>query len=363
MILLQLAKKITKSLDYRGRRALDEILRAMRVSVASGSAGEVTRIEQFLPEGDSEYELYQKYYENSLRERVRFVQRRLPNGFAPHTTHVGQYIFQLKSGREIKVAIDTHDHRDIRSQAIHDWCDVYFKSNRWPCVDYGPKVSPIPTGNAGITLPNCRFLRGLRGVKKEFDLLFVGRIWSGGDANVEHNLQLFENLAKLGRNSKLLAVVFGFDQKSQEFLHIVARLKAAGVEWTDRQIGYQELMEWSAESRLVVLRVGVSGCIAWRMVDMLAIGACIVMDQAPFPKWPVPLQEGRNFLSLGLRITSDCGPAPLKDYEKIVGKMEMFLNDPTILQKIGENNARYFDKYAHPLRVAQYVLEKVKENR
>ena len=363
MILLQLAKKITKSLDYRGRRALDEILRAMRVSMASGSAGEVTRIEQFLPEGDSEYELYQKYYENSLRERVRFVQRRLPNGFAPHTTHVGQYIFQLKSGREIKVAIDTHDHRDIRSQAIHDWCDVYFKSNRWPCVDYGQKVSPIPTGNAGITLPNCRFLRGLRGVKKEFDLLFVGRIWSGGDANVEHNLQLFENLAKLGRNSKLLAVVFNFDQKSPQFQNIVARLKTVGVEWTDRQIGYSELMEWSAQSRLVVLRVGVSGCIAWRMVDMLAIGACIVMDQAPFPHWPVPLQEGRNFLSLGLRITPDCGPAPLEDYEKIVCKMEMFLNDPKILQKIGENNARYFDEYAHPFRVAQYVLEKVKENR
>ena len=61
MILLELAKKITRSLEYRGRWALDGILRAMRVSMGSGIATEVVRVEQFLPEGDSEHELYQKY--------------------------------------------------------------------------------------------------------------------------------------------------------------------------------------------------------------------------------------------------------------------------------------------------------------
>ena len=66
-------------------------------------------------------------------------------------------------------------------------------------------------------------------LKKIFDFIFVGRIWAGGGANVEHNLQLFENLAKLGRNSKLLAVVFNFDQKSPQFQNIVARLKTVGV--------------------------------------------------------------------------------------------------------------------------------------
>lgn len=328
-----------------------------------GVAGEIACVEQFSPEGDGEYELYQQYYWNCLREFVCFKKTTASDAFAQHMTHVGQYLFRFRCGKVLKVGIDTHDHREVRSQAIHDWSDLYFKSNRWPDFGYSPKVRPIPIGNSGITLENCRFLRKLRTQPKKLDFIFVGRIWAGGGANVEHNLQLFENLAKLGRNSKLLAVVFNFDQKSPQFQNIVARLKTVGVEWTDRQIGYSELMEWSAQSRLVVLRAGVYGCIAWRMVDMLGLGACIVMDQAPFPHWPAPLQEGQNFLSLGLRITSDCGPAPLEDYEKIVGKMEMFLNDPTILQKIGENNARYFDKYAHPLRVAQYVLEKVKENR
>jgi hypothetical protein len=99
------------------------------------------------------------------------------------------------------------------------------------------------------------------------------------------------------------------------------------------------------------------------MVDMLAMGSCIVLDQAPFPAWPVPLLDGMNFLSLGLRITDDCRPAPKEDYARIVSQMEKFLNDPTILQKIGENNARYFEEYAHPFKVAQYVLEKIKEHR
>ena len=358
MILLKLVKKIIRSLDYRGRRALDRILRAMRVSIASGIAGEVVRVEQFLPEGDSEYELYQKFYENSLRERVRFVQRRLPNGFAPHTTHVGQYIFQLKSGREIKVAIDAHDHRDIRSQAIHDWCDVYFKSNRWPCVDYGPKVSPIPTGNAGITLENSRFLRGLRGVKKEFDLLFIGRIWAGGDANVEHNLRLFESLAKVECKSKLLAVVFNFEKNGEEFRHITKRLEKAGVEWSENQIGYGELMGLSAASKFVVLRAGISGCIAWRMVDMLAIGACLVLDRTPFPEWPVPLREGENFLSLGIQIAEDCRPAPLKDYEVAKKKLGEWLPAESI-QNVAGNNSNYFDLHLTSDSVAEYLISKI----
>lgn len=359
MSLLQLAKKITNSLDYRARRALDEILRAMRVSMASGIASEVARVEQFLPEEDSEYELYQKYYENSLRERVRFVQTNLQNGFAPHTTHVGQYIFQLKSGREIKVAIDAHDHRNIRSQAIHDWCDIYFKSNRWPSVDYSRKVLPIPTGNAGITLENSRFLRGLRGVKKEFDLLFVGRIWAGGDANVEHNLRLFESLAKVKCKSKLLAVVFNFDKTSEAYRNITQRLDHAGVEWTENQIGYVELMRLSAASKLVVLRAGISCCIAWRLVDMLGLGACIVMDQAPFPAWPVPLKEGENFLSLGIKITDDCKPGSLQEYQGVIPKIAGFFKDQNAIDFIQMQNGIYFDSNTSLYKTVAYILKSV----
>lgn len=341
----KIVRKITNSALFRMRGRMDGLKRAFRVSFPQGTTAKFSHVEQFLPEEDSEYELYQKYFENSLRECVRVTQTKSLNGFGPHSTHVGQYIFHLRDGGVRKVAIDAHDHRTIRSQAIYDWCDIYFKSNRWPSVDYGPKVLPIPTGNAGITLENCRFLRGLRGVKKEFDLLFVGRIWAGGDANVEHNLRLFESLAKIQCKSKLQAVIFGFDKKSEDYRKITRRLDRAGVEWTENQIGYGELMRLSAVSKLVVIRAGISGCIAWRMVDMLAIGACIGLDRAPFPEWLVPLKEGVNFLSLGIGITEDCKPASDEDYAAICGKVESSFHGDAALCSIRQNNARYFDDF------------------
>lgn len=322
-----------------------------------GLASKIVYVEQFSPMGDGEYELYQQYYENCLREVVRFKKTAASDAFAQHITHVGQYIFQLKSGREIKVAIDAHDHRDIRSQAIHDWCDVYFKSNRWPGIDYDPKVLPIPTGNAGITLENCRYLKGLRSAGKEWDLIFVGRIWAGGDANVEHNLRLFESLAKVKCKSKLLAVVFNFDKESDEFQIIARRLNEAGVEMTDRQIRYDDLMKMSADSKLVVLRAGISGCIAWRMVDMLAMGSCLVLDQAPFPAWPVPLLDGMNFLSLGLRITDDCRPAPEEDYARIPEMIRSFLHNHETRVRIESINREYFDQELKPLVMGFKVMQ------
>jgi hypothetical protein len=350
-----LPKRAWNSLCYRGFRGLDAIKRATRIRFPKETVSRFSDVLQFSPEGDGEYQLYQTYYENCIREFVRFKKTNFSDKFAEHTTHVGQYIFRLKGGREIKVAFDAHDHRNIRSAAILDWSDIYFKSNRWPGIDYGPKVLPIPIGNAGITLENCRYLRGLRQAKKELDLVFVGRIWSGGDANVEHNLRLFENLAKVKCKSRLLAVVFAFDKESEAFRMIARRLNKAGVEMTDGQIGYGDLMKMSASSKLVVLRAGISGCIAWRMVDMLAMGACLVLDRAPFPEWPLPLKEDVNFLSLGTRITEDCRPAPKEDYARIPFLVESALNSQTKIQKISEENGLYFDKNLHPLQFAFFI--------
>jgi len=224
----ELFNRISKSLGFRFQRRADGLRRAFRVAFPQSIAAEMICVDQFSPIGDGEYNLYQQYYENCLREFVRFKKSATSDEFAPHTTHVGQYLFHFRCGYSLKVAIDTHDHREVRSQAIHDWSDIYFKSNRWPTVDYSPKVLPIPTGNAGITLENCRFLRSLRSVKMELDLVFVGRIWAGGDANVEHNLRLFESLGKVNCKSKLMAVVFNFDRNSQEFSEISTRLDKAG---------------------------------------------------------------------------------------------------------------------------------------
>ena len=351
--------RASKSLGFRLRRQMDRLKRVMRVNFPQGGVEKIKFVEQFSPQDDSEYDLYQKYYENSLRELVHFRKTKAVDLFAPHTTHVGQYLFHLRCGAVRKVAIDAHDNRNIRSQAIYDWSDIYFKSNRWPSVDYGPKVLSIITGNAGITLENCRFLSSLRSVKKEYDLVFVGRIWAGGDANVEHNLRLFESLAKVNCKSKLLAVVFNFDKDGEGFLHIRERLEKAGVEWTENQIGYGKLMELSAKSKLVVIRAGISGCISWRIVDMLGIGACIVCDREPFPEWPVPLKEDQNFMSLGIGITDDCRPAAETCYTTIFAKAEHFLKNKNTAKEISLKNAEYFDVNNHPLGFSRHIIKRI----
>jgi hypothetical protein len=138
-------------------------------------------------------------------------------------------------------------------------------------------------------------------------------------------------------------------------------LEAAGVEATDEHFSFDDLMRMSAESRICVIRAGVHSCITWRLLNMLAIGAAVVLDAKPFSSWPVPLEEGKNFLSLGLRITPDCGPAPAEDYAGIMEKMETFLMDFGALHQIGGNNRQYFDNHAHPMQVADYLLKVVAE--
>ncbi len=94
---------------------------------------------------------------------------------------------------------------------------------------------------------------------------------------------------------------------------------------------------------------------------MLGLGACIVMDQAPFPHWPEPLQEGQNFLSLGLRITTDCQPAPEWDYAGIKTKMEAFLRNDAFLDSIRLNNNRYFDDFLFPIESGKALIAGVKQ--
>ena len=349
-------------MNYRLGRFSDAIKRTVRVNVPLGDASLISTIEQFMPVGDSEYELYQTYFENCLRERVRLTNTNAAGNFTKHATHVGQYRFKLKGGTVVKVAIDAHDHRNIRSQKIHDWSDVYFKVNYWKTCDYGPKVYELVTGNSAHSLEKVRFLKKLRQTPKDIDFIFVGRIWAGGDANREHNLRLFEQVAKIQCNSKIIAVHAGFDADPTDYEACKKRLDAVGLEFTSRQLSYIELMTLSARAKCTVLRAGISSCIPWRMTDMLAIGACLVLDCPPFPRCPVPLKENQNFLSLDLRISEDCKPAPAEQYFRIAEKMNRYLCDHELQLKICINNARYFDEHVHPLRVSSYILKIVNSN-
>ena len=366
--------KICKSLNFRYARFVRILRKNLRILFPREFARNIEYVYRKNCGLKDTYDLYQQFYVDALEELVRFcilpdIEKNSPSNLGEyplcdsHFNGIGQYAFLLKNGGRVRVAIDADDHPSIQNQKILDWADVYFKTNLWPDLKYPEKVHPIVTGNSMVNMDSVVYLKSLRKLPKLYDFIFVSRIYAGPGANVEHNIRLFEELAKIPCRSKIRAIFLGFPKDDPEMHKYWKRLEAAGVEASMDHFSFNELMTMSAQSRLCVIRAGIHSCITWRLINMLCIGAAIVLDANPFSSWPEPLREGENFLSLGLRITPECGPAPKEDYDSIVWKMEKFLNDRTILQKIGENNARYFDEYAHPFKVAQYVLEKVKENR
>jgi hypothetical protein len=374
-ISLGMLDKAVKSMKFRSMRLIRRANKIARVYFfPRGFAKQIEYVYRKHSEIKDIYNLYQEFYVLALEEMVRF--RVLPDkekfdeakhGKYPlsseHHRVIGQYVFVLKNKRRINVVIDSDDHPSIQNQNLLEWAHVYFKTNLWPDWKYPGKVHPIVTGNNMVHMDSVGYLKSLRKQPKLYDFIFVSRIYAGPGANVEHNIRLFEELAKIPCQSKIRAIFMGFADDDPEMLSHRKRLESAGVEATTEHFSFNDLMTMSAQSRLCVIRAGIHSCITWRLINMLCIGAAVVLDANPFSSWPEPLREGENFLSLGLRITPECGPAPKDDYDSIIWKMEKFLNDPTILQKIGENNARYFDEYAHPFKVAQYVLEKVKEHR
>jgi len=361
-------QKLIDSLKFRARRSWRNVTRFHRVHLFPDSLSRLFRcVSVYDPQNDFEYLDYQRYYINGLFEKLRllpvsnFDEPAKGITFTHHKTHVGQYIFELKNGKNIKVAIDAHDHRNIRSQEILNWSDLYFKSNYWPSVAYPHKVRPIVNGNGMLTPERIDFLKSLRGHKKTFDFIFIAQIWAGGDANVEHNLRLFENLAKVDCQSKILAVFSGFKESDDDYKNYTTRLSKAGVNFSMNHISYHDLMVSSAQSKCVFIRAGVSSCIPWRMLDMLCLGSSLILDHSPFPSWPYPLNENEHFFNMGLQIGKDCSPAAETQYLQIPLKLMHILNNLDGQKKIHRHNTRYFDAHAAPQRVAEYILKTVRD--
>ncbi len=93
-------------------------------------------------------------------------------------THVGRYLFHFPARAEpLRGAIDHNDARGIRDRETYKWTEIYFKVNRWPSLDYGPKVRPLVTGNGALDRARLKRLVALRDAPKELDLVFIARLW------------------------------------------------------------------------------------------------------------------------------------------------------------------------------------------
>jgi hypothetical protein len=280
---------------------------------------------------------------------LRTVLMRLGRRYANHPqSFVGHYTLGTGPDR-IRFAVDPNDNKRIASQAALDSCDVYFKSNKWSGERYPSKVLPLVNGNGLHDRRSLAFLTSLRNAPKDRDLVFISRLASG----VDHNIKVFESLARLKCRKLLIAVLYaqhGHDQYAKT-------LEGFGVTCVSRNLPSMELWKLMATSRVNFIRLGAKHCVPWRMVDLLCMGSCIAIDRHPLSDWPVPLQDGANFVSCFGRDTLT--PPSESDYSIVANTVEHLLDAPELERTIADNNAAYFDRYASPAMVAHYVVQSV----
>ena len=309
---------------------------------------------------------YQKYYLLGLEETARLRIKGLPPvpgvrakvslayrfGRGDAEAYVGRY-----ESEGVRFAIDGHDRREIRDPEALAWSDVYFKANLWPGDDHDPKVRPIVNGNGLLDRGKIARLRALRDTPKEVDVAYVSNVWGGR----EHSLRVFERLAELDCSTDLLAI-FPEGFPADEDAANMDRLRALGIPVTREPVPPRELWARLARARLVPMRAGKHLCWSWRTIDLLAMGACIVFDALPPPRWPVPIEPGVHVADCGIVRPEDTEAAPEAEYDKVPATIEALLARPEEQRGLRAAAAAYFDERAAPSAVARYVLESLPRN-
>ena len=262
---------------------------------------------------------------------------------------VGQYLVETVHGVVRRVCIDAADYPTLPCEDLTAWSDVYFKANLWPSQTYPTNVLPIVNGDPTI-LGRLHMLRTLRSAEKKCDLCFIVRIWGRDMYMLEHNLRLLEAVKRARCSMTILAYLVAGDIEGN-----ARRLGRAGIPSTTRWVPAKKLWESTADSRINIIRLGVHRCTPWRVAGALAIGACLALDQEPLATWPTPLAEHTNFLNLDAP-TLESPVADTERYSEIPAKIEEWLSDRKMLERIMDANGRYFDQFVDPERIGEQIL-------
>jgi len=284
--------------------------------------------------------------------------------------HVGRYTLSLgPDRRNVRVAIDAEDSGCTLDPDSLMWSDLYFKTNKWSHIVYDPKVRPCVNGNSRLDDKGFATLRALRNTPKKNDLVYWAKLWAPVNraspvvnaAIIEHQLRVFEALARVPAKTSLLAIL----PKRLPFVDLDEcrhRLEQAGVAW---QVGWgdidtQAFWRGLAEAEIAFLRPGNHHCVSWRMTDLLCMGACVMYEGAPFPQWYAPLICNRHFVHAGCRLGPDFSLPEQRRYDDIPHKIMSLLEKPEMMCRLRESAQDYFERYVHPSAVARYVMAQVR---
>lgn len=260
---------------------------------------------------------------------------------------VGSYIFH-QGERAVRVCIDAFDSGSVMRPDLLAWSDLYFKANYWPDRTYPAKVTPMAFLNPSV-LSKQGVLIESRKAQKDLDLFASFRVWGGTDETegVEHNLALFEALARVKCRKKLLAFLLTGDIGAA-----AKRLDKAGVPWTTQWVPQAELWSLLSRSRLNIVRHGMHHCVPWRMAEVLAMGGCAVLDYAATTRWHVPLVENVHYLNLGFPFRPGESAAARSD--ELAGRVEAWVSGD-LPQAVGRNAELYFDEHLAPEALGRFI--------
>jgi hypothetical protein len=271
--------------------------------------------------------------------------------YPPVAPLVGEYIFHLDDWQAVHLCIDSHDSGAITSPELLEMCDVYVKTNYRRGYPYDRRVVPFFNCNPVVYRSENRLMQ-MRHRPPVFDVAFIVRLWGGRFEvdGVEHCLRLLEAVSKTRARKFLLAELVAGDTAGQ-----ARRLRQLGIPTTTKRISLKQLWDISSVSRLNVFRLGNHYCMPWRMTDMLALGACIVLDQHPKSCCPIPLRPMHHYFSLDTT-TWDEEPVALEHrYDAIPQRIEDILGDPGLMEECRSNAADYYDRWLAPFRVGQQL--------
>jgi hypothetical protein len=229
---------------------------------------------------------------------------------------------------------------------------VYFKSNRWAADDYGSKVVPLVNGNGLLDPRRIEHLCRHRHAERDVDVAFISNLYGGRP----HVLRLFEELARLPVRTDLLAILDGADPDDDA--RCAQRLRTAGVSVATSQLPPAALWARLARARLVLIRAGRHACVPWRMLDLLAMGACTVLDATMPAAWPVPLRDGVECSDCGIARPLDGTAAMDEEYAKLGSTLTGLLAEPETMERVRAAAALYYDTHAAPGRVGSYILRR-----
>jgi hypothetical protein len=269
--------------------------------------------------------------------------------------NTGQYTFYYENKQEINICIDSRDSYNIKSPELVKWSEIFFKSNYSPIKDYDSCVVPIVNGNPYI-LKHIDELRAMREAPKLYDICCFIRIWGGSDGieGIEHNIKLVESISKVSCRKFVCAYLVTGD------IPILARrLDAQGIPWVTRSMPLKKLWKICSQSSLNIIRLGMLDCIPWRMMDLLAMGACPVFDRSPLTIWPSPLIENQHYLQLGATVNPVTHVAEEASYSEIPDRIIDMINNTELINNISRNTGEYFDKHASPEAVGNYIINYV----